>query len=606
MAKTTPAKSTTKKGKAKKKNVPSAKAPPPPATNKKKQPPPKPPKTDKRIEDLTEPLPSLPPLSKPIPYLEGKLTSDCKCYYFREQHPDTDWKDNQSIKELYKPFSHLGNRVLPACLLMDAANDQDRLILLNWWRFKTQEEQRAIIKDLSNTYAYPTRDNRLLPPDYWERIKQSQENHAARMAKEAAAAAAPPPSPAEKITPRPISCQGWRGEKYQQIFQYALEKYSQQPANVCNIDRSAEDLTNNLPLLFTQSKHATDLRFCIETVTVKEVNSSTTSAAAAAAAAAGVETTQTSGTSVANSATANPTADTTTTTTGSAAPFARNNNKVLNSTATAAARSDATGVTAATTGGTSANDSTNNPTGSAAPSSANDKSSSSNATTRTKQIYVLKSKHCEGVIHRTIYQKQYRCNACKKHNLLVRNLRELAQTHLQKNATKNNEKIAKVKAQLTAALKRETRLRARVQKYRNELKRLKKNEYRRKIAELKRKGLWPTSESAAAATSQSQRQPHDDDSSSSDSSDDDDDDDDHHHQRQQQHLDNHVLRQQQLQQQQIQPQHRFTVSPTQRQQQQQQHHLQMQQQTDRYWETQQQQHQQTQQNLHYSPRGLYH
>jgi hypothetical protein len=136
-----------------------------------KQPKKAPQQLDERIRGLDRRALALaPPLSSPIPYLTSKLVG--VRLYFTELVDDIDWHDGLRVKAVYPPFGGLGEIRVPACLLIDAVTPQDKLTVVNWWRFLTREEQRQEISCLRNVYAAPTSSNRRLPPDYWETMRR--------------------------------------------------------------------------------------------------------------------------------------------------------------------------------------------------------------------------------------------------------------------------------------------------------------------------------------------------------------------------------------------------------------------------------------------------
>jgi hypothetical protein len=219
-------------------------------------------RVDRRLKSLLKPLPDLPPLSRPIQYLEddGKLKTGK--HFFTAVEPETDWNDAGSLKRLYKPFSHLGSRAVPACLLLSAATGRDKLIVLNWWRFQSTEEQKRHLTELGKIYAYPRQSNRLLPPDYWEKIASYKPKPKAAPL-EARKPPPPPPGGDEQQQSPPLleraqKCRGWSGGKYEPILRSSVRHLG----DTISMKQGPNLLSTSIPVSF--SKTGADLHFVVE------------------------------------------------------------------------------------------------------------------------------------------------------------------------------------------------------------------------------------------------------------------------------------------------------------------------------------------------------
>jgi hypothetical protein len=204
---------------------------------------------DKRLAQLTQPLPIAPPLSQPIDYLSDKL-KDVKMFFTNvPDNADFDWDSQACLKASFKPFADLGDLGVPVCLLQDAITVQDKLIVVNWWRWLTKDEQVKHLEQLRDVYATPKVSNRRLPADYWEKIARYNKSLQPK----------PPPTPAP--AKRDFKCPGWTGNKYNEIFQRSFKAF----AGNLTLEGGAK-LIASVPVSseVSQAKGAKDLEFRAE------------------------------------------------------------------------------------------------------------------------------------------------------------------------------------------------------------------------------------------------------------------------------------------------------------------------------------------------------
>lgn len=176
--------------------------------------------------------PHAPPLSEPIPFLEGKL-NNVKLYF--RQVPDgfEDWTTGKAVHTAFPPIKGGSTNHVPQALIQDCKTDQDKLVVISWWRFLPKEEQQAQYEALKRIYAAPKKDNRKLPPDFWEKLKEREEKRAQpKVPKEQPIDPTGndfyvyprgpdgKPLPRTKpVRPRQQACRGWKGESFDKLFQ---------------------------------------------------------------------------------------------------------------------------------------------------------------------------------------------------------------------------------------------------------------------------------------------------------------------------------------------------------------------------------------------------
>lgn len=219
-------------------------------------------KKDTRLEEVNlHKLERVPPLSMEIPFLTDKLAGNKIPFFFRHSPEDVDWDDATSIKSTYPPLQGYGEYRPPLCLLQDAATPQDKLIVVNWWRFLHKEQQKQAHEELRNIYAAPKFSNRLLPPDFWERMKQYDTKRMRKLPQPKKAIPIPTDRP---LSPRVYLCRGWKGAKYDPLFR---------PCLMAEITKSRSSMQGSgtgwpesipIPESISKSKYAADLHFVLE------------------------------------------------------------------------------------------------------------------------------------------------------------------------------------------------------------------------------------------------------------------------------------------------------------------------------------------------------
>jgi hypothetical protein len=116
----------------------------------------------------------LPPLSKSIHFLDGKLAG--APVYYATLPSAIDWKDGKKINEVVPLLKEFGARQVPQCLLLDAVSEMDKLVVTNWWRGLTKDGQSTEIEGMRRVYKSYTLSNEKLTNDYWVNVSQSIES----------------------------------------------------------------------------------------------------------------------------------------------------------------------------------------------------------------------------------------------------------------------------------------------------------------------------------------------------------------------------------------------------------------------------------------------
>jgi hypothetical protein len=122
----------------------------------------------------------LPRLSISIPFLDGKVEG--APVYYDTIPTGINWLDGKSIQEAFPLLIGNGKRQVPQSLLMDADTDMDKLVVTNWWRGLTKDEQLAETDLLKRVYRAYSSSNAKLVGDYWESVRNSIESRPAAAA----------------------------------------------------------------------------------------------------------------------------------------------------------------------------------------------------------------------------------------------------------------------------------------------------------------------------------------------------------------------------------------------------------------------------------------
>ena len=96
-------------------------------------------------------------LEKKIPYFQANPMGDLKLVY-QAMPCAMDWDNGQQpfLDQCFPPM-HKRQRAIPKCLLLEAANDIQKLVVLTWWRQFQNPRQAEIFNELKQFYRAPRR-----------------------------------------------------------------------------------------------------------------------------------------------------------------------------------------------------------------------------------------------------------------------------------------------------------------------------------------------------------------------------------------------------------------------------------------------------------------
>lgn len=144
--------------------------------------------TTRTVSHDTEAVPSLEPPSTKIMAadpdgLEGILIKDHESFlqavqnlstrvrFFHEAAPlenmtklkyasvpeDLDWSDSVALDRSFPQFLDHASRDVPVCLLLEAETNEERLVVVNWWRYLDSIQQPKAFQELRRYYRAPTK-----------------------------------------------------------------------------------------------------------------------------------------------------------------------------------------------------------------------------------------------------------------------------------------------------------------------------------------------------------------------------------------------------------------------------------------------------------------
>jgi len=105
-------------------------------------------------------------LNNRVPWFKDHLIPSSLPVKYIEYPPDSDW-ESMGHKEMTQMFPFwkmnngrsLGKKQIPRCLMLDSKTDKERLVVLNWWRSQTEDQQVKIRshEGLQRYYRAPMR-----------------------------------------------------------------------------------------------------------------------------------------------------------------------------------------------------------------------------------------------------------------------------------------------------------------------------------------------------------------------------------------------------------------------------------------------------------------
>jgi hypothetical protein len=76
--------------------------------------------------------------------------------------PDLDWNDPNAVHEAYPPLKNCAPRHVPLCLLLEGSSEDEKLVVVNWWRYLNTLQQPQVFQELRRFYRAPTRSKDLM------------------------------------------------------------------------------------------------------------------------------------------------------------------------------------------------------------------------------------------------------------------------------------------------------------------------------------------------------------------------------------------------------------------------------------------------------------
>lgn len=77
--------------------------------------------------------------------------------HYTEVPADLDWNDPNAVHEAYPPLKNCAPRQVPLCLILEASSDEEKLVVVNWWRYLNTLQQPQVFQELRRFYRAPTR-----------------------------------------------------------------------------------------------------------------------------------------------------------------------------------------------------------------------------------------------------------------------------------------------------------------------------------------------------------------------------------------------------------------------------------------------------------------
>ncbi|KAL3910374.1 MAG: hypothetical protein SGILL_007715 [Bacillariaceae sp.] len=77
--------------------------------------------------------------------------------------PNLDWNDVESIQKLLPPLTTCTQRLVPFCMILECQSVEERLIVVNWWRYLDSIQQPRIMQELRRYYRAPMQSKEPMP-----------------------------------------------------------------------------------------------------------------------------------------------------------------------------------------------------------------------------------------------------------------------------------------------------------------------------------------------------------------------------------------------------------------------------------------------------------
>ncbi len=82
--------------------------------------------------------------------------------HYSDVPANLDWNDPNAVHEAYPPLKNCAPRQVPLCLILEASSDEEKLVVVNWWRYLNTLQQPQVFQELRRFYRAPTRSKDLM------------------------------------------------------------------------------------------------------------------------------------------------------------------------------------------------------------------------------------------------------------------------------------------------------------------------------------------------------------------------------------------------------------------------------------------------------------
>ncbi|KAG7356866.1 hypothetical protein IV203_001553 [Nitzschia inconspicua] len=98
-------------------------------------------------------------LSCRVRYFEEVAPLDglTRIHYFGSIPSEVDWNNSASVNKVFPPLLIHSTRDVPLCLLLEAETDEERLVVVNWWRYLDSIQQPKAFQELRRYYRAPAK-----------------------------------------------------------------------------------------------------------------------------------------------------------------------------------------------------------------------------------------------------------------------------------------------------------------------------------------------------------------------------------------------------------------------------------------------------------------
>jgi hypothetical protein len=88
--------------------------------------------------------------------------------------PNMNWNDVEAIQNTFPPLTTCTKRQVPLCMILETQSDEERLIIVNWWRYLDSIQQSRILQELRRYYRAPMKSKDAMPDLHVVRDKRKE------------------------------------------------------------------------------------------------------------------------------------------------------------------------------------------------------------------------------------------------------------------------------------------------------------------------------------------------------------------------------------------------------------------------------------------------